>query len=109
VIVSHVNGDGRKGGFYSLAKVNDTGNVHFNVNVGDEVDVDLADNTTQVFKVTQTVAPKKTAFPTGMVWGKFPTPRLTLITCGGVLDTAHHNYLNQIMVVSDLVGSRQTN
>jgi hypothetical protein len=109
VIVSHVNGGGHRGGFYSLAKVSGTGDVHFNVKVGDEIDVDLADNITQVFKVTETLAPKKTAFPASTVWGDFPTPRLTLVTCGGTLDAAHHNYLNQIMVVSDLVGSSNTN
>jgi hypothetical protein len=109
VIASHVNGDGHKGGFYGLAKVNDTGDVHFNVRVGDEVDVDLADGTTQVFEVTQTLAPLKTAFPAATVWGSFPKPRLTLVTCGGSLDQEAHSYRNQIMVVAELQGSRQTN
>lgn len=107
VIVSHVNGASKPGGFFKLAKVTGASDTpKFNVNIGDTIEVDLADQTTQVFKVTRLLTPDKTNFPTAAVWPLSAKPQLSLITCGGELNKATHSYLQQIIVIADWVSSR---
>ena len=96
VIVSHVNGGGHKGGFYDLRKVK----------IGDTIEVDTADGHTQVFRTSQALVVRKQSFPIATVWGESDHSRLSLITCGGELDAVHHNYLDQVIVVSEYVTTR---
>lgn len=103
VVVSHVNGDGKKGGFYGLAKVDVGSNVRFNVHVNDIIDIDLADGRTDKFKVTKTLSARKDSFPADQVWGAVNHPSLRLITCGGALDQKAHSYLSNVIVFADLV------
>jgi LPXTG-site transpeptidase (sortase) family protein len=93
VIISHVNGDGHKGGFYNLAKVK----------VGDIVQVGLDNGVAKSFKVSKTRTVSKTNFPTDAVWGYVDHPALRLITCGGVLDRSAHSYESNIIVFADLL------
>lgn len=103
VIVSHVNGDGKKGGFYSLAKVTSAAKVQFNVHVGDLIDVDLADGVTKHFKVSKTEAAPKDNFPASEVWGAVGHPALRLITCGGAYEKDQRSYASNVLVFADLV------
>lgn len=109
VITSHVNASGKPGGLYKLAKVTGgTDKPQINVNVGDVVEVDLADHTTQVFRVSRLLTPDKSEFPTDQVWPVSSKSQLSIITCGGELNKATHSYLQQIIVIADWVSSRPT-
>jgi len=92
VLLGHVDSHGHPGIFYRLKQVK----------VGDQIRVDRSDGSTVTFVVTRTATVPKSAFPTEEVYGPTPGPTLRLITCGGELDAAHHNYLSSVIVWAEL-------
>lgn len=98
VILGHVNGDGKPGIFADLGRLQ----------AGDQVLVDRADGQTAVFTVSHVDTVPKANFPSNDVYGDTPDPQLRLITCGGVLDRAAHNYLSNIIVYANLTDVRPT-
>jgi hypothetical protein len=46
----------------------------------------------------------KATFPAGEIYGNTRYPGLRLITCGGPFDTATRQYLDNIVVYTQLVG-----
>ena len=50
----------------------------------------------------------KDVFPTQQVYGNTPDAQLRLITCGGTLDRAAHNYLSNVVVYATLTSSHPT-
>ncbi len=90
VFVSHVDSSGVQGGFFHLKEMK----------VGDKIVVGNGHQTfTYVTTKVQTIS--KGAFPSQDVYGNTPTPTLRLITCGGPLDAAHHNYLDSVIVYAE--------
>lgn len=98
VVLGHVNGDGREGVFANLAKAK----------AGDQVSVDRADGQTAVFTVYNVTTVDKDKFPTDQVYGNTSDPQIRLITCGGDLDRAAHNYLSNVVVYGVLTGIHKT-
>jgi sortase (surface protein transpeptidase) len=98
VVLGHVNGDGKPGVFADLDKVQP----------GQQIEVDRADGQTAVFTVTRVDTVAKDAFPTQQVYGNTPDAELRLITCGGTLDRAAHNYLSNVVVYATLTSSHPT-
>ena len=102
VIISHVDGDGQQGGFAALGKVQ----------VGDTVDVERTDGLTATFKVIKTALVPKDQMgnpdQVHMIYGDTVDPELRLITCGGVLDKIHHNYLSNRVVFASLSDLKKT-
>ena len=98
VILGHVNGDGRPGIFADLHKVQP----------GQEIDVDRADGQTAVFDVDHVETVAKNVFPTQRVYGNTANAQLRLITCGGELDQAAHNYLSNVVVYATLTSIHPT-
>ncbi|MFF3854490.1 class F sortase [Micromonospora sp. NPDC002575] len=94
VIVGHV--DSRETGpavFFDLGRLKP----------GDPIHITRADNRTATFTVDSTAAYPKNRFPTALVYGPSPTPRLRLITCGGRFDPRHHTYPDNIIVSATAV------
>ncbi|MFC8850160.1 MULTISPECIES: class F sortase [unclassified Micromonospora] len=94
VIVGHV--DSRDTGpavFYDLGRLQP----------GDPIHIHRTDARTATFTVDSIAAYPKTRFPTALVYGTSPTPRLRLITCGGRLDERHHTYPDNIIVFATAV------
>lgn len=94
VILGHINGGGKKGVFYDLDKIAP----------GAQVTVTRQDGKDAIFTVTAVRAFPKTDFPTQLVYGKTADSEIRLITCGGTLDRAAHNYLSNIIVFATLTG-----
>jgi hypothetical protein len=92
VVLGHVNGDGKPGIFADLHRVQP----------GQEIDVDRADGQTAVFTISHIETVAKDAFPTQRVYGNTPDAQLRLITCGGSLNQAAHNYLSNVIVYANL-------
>jgi hypothetical protein len=72
---------------------------------GDLVDVNLADGTTAVFRVTGVRSYLKSRFPAGTIFGTTDYAALRLITCGGAFDYATGHYLSSTVVFASLVSS----
>jgi hypothetical protein len=98
VVLGHVNGDGKPGIFADLHRVQP----------GQEIDVDRADGQTAVFTISHIETVAKDAFPTQRVYGNTPDAQLRLITCGGSLNQAAHNYLSNVIVYATLTSARAT-
>lgn len=98
VILGHVNGNGKQGIFADLGRVQ----------AGEQVLVDRADGQTAVFTVSHVDTVPKANFPSNDVYGDTPDSELRLITCGGVLDKADHNYLSNVVVYANLTEVRKT-
>ncbi|MCD2194500.1 class F sortase [Actinomycetospora endophytica] len=98
VVLGHINGDGKPGIFIDLERVK----------AGDQVLVDRADGQTAVFTVSHVDTVPKANFPSNDVYGDTPDAELRLITCGGVLDKADHNYLSNVIVYANLTEVRKT-
>jgi sortase (surface protein transpeptidase) len=98
VILGHVNGGGKQGIFADLGRVK----------AGDQVLVGRADGQTAVFTVSHVDTVPKASFPSNDVYGDTPDSELRLITCGGVLDKAAHNYLSNVIVYANLTEVRKT-
>lgn len=98
IIVGHI--DGPAGGRH-------VDGVFFLLNTlkpGNKIYVKRADGTLVEFRVTSVQTYLKDDFPTQAVYGPVPDAELRLITCGGVLDTATHHYLSNIVVYATEVG-----
>ena len=80
--------------------------------VVDTVDVDRTDGMTAIFKLIKTtVVPKDqmgNPVQVHMIYGDTVDPELRLITCGGVLDRVHHNYLSNRVVFASLADLKKT-
>jgi hypothetical protein len=87
VILGHINSGGTAGAFAHLA----------DLRVGDEVTTTGPGLRTR-FRVYRTQVIDKAEFPTHDVYSDAPGPELRLISCGGQLDQAAHNYLGQVIV-----------
>lgn len=93
VLLGHVNADGVTGVFNKLGTMN----------LGDIVSVGRADGTTVSFKVIRVHTVLKSQFPSQEVYGPKSDAEIQLITCGGTLDRAAHNYLSSVIVTGVLV------
>jgi hypothetical protein len=72
---------------------------------GDLVDVNLADGTTAVFRVTGVRSYLKSRFPAAAIFGAADYAALRLITCGGAFDYGTGHYLSSTVVFASLVSS----
>lgn len=88
VILGHVNAGGVDGAFAKLD----------GLKVGDEVDTAAPGGAVTKYTVYRTATVPKSSFPTAEVYSDTPGPELRLVTCGGQLDQAAHNYLDQVIV-----------
>lgn len=70
--------------------------------VGDTIDVTLADGSTITFTVDGSQRVAKDAFPTADVYGPVPGPVLRLITCGGTFDRGTGHYVDNVVVYASL-------
>lgn len=93
VLLGHVDGGGATGVFNRLGTLN----------LGDVISVGRADGSTANFKVTRVRTVLKTMFPSQDVYGPKPDAEIVLVTCGGTLDRAAHNYLSSVIVTGVLV------
>jgi hypothetical protein len=87
VVIGHVNWSG-PAVFGRLATLR----------AGDTVYVDRAGGSTIAFRVTGQRQVPKSRFPSDLVYGPTLEPSLRLVTCGGVLDRANRNYLDNVIV-----------
>ena len=92
LLAAHINFNRKPGAFVHLAKVA----------VGDKIMVGRVDGTTATFTVTRTGVYPKTQFDSLGVYSPTPDPQLRLVSCGGILDVAHHNYLSNVIVWASL-------
>jgi hypothetical protein len=88
VIAGHVDSRAGPGVFYRLGELP----------VGAEVDVGRSDGSTARFRVVAVDTVGKTDFPTALVYGPGPTPRLSLVTCGGEFDRTVRHYRDNVVV-----------
>ena len=95
VIAGHVHWAGRWGVFEHLA----------DMEYGDRIRIDRRDGSTLAFRVTRVSHFKKSSFPTELVYGNIDHVGLRLITCDG-FSTAHHAYLDNVVVFAVLDPSR---
>lgn len=95
VLVGHIDSRTAKGVFYDLGRLKP----------GDRISIGRADHSTVSFAVSSVAEYPKSAFPTASVYGDTPGPELRLITCGGTFDAGAHNYLDNIVVYAQLIGS----
>jgi len=65
---------------------------------GDRIEVSRADGTVVRFRVDSVRSYPKSKFPAEQVYGNADTPRLQVITCGGVFDRKKRSYPNNIVV-----------
>ncbi len=72
---------------------------------GDLVEVNLADGTTAVFRVTGVRQYLKSTFPASTIYGATDYAALRLITCGGAFDYATGHYLSSTVVFASLISS----
>lgn len=93
VIAGHVDSPTGPAVFIDLA----------NLKKGDEVAVELSDDSTQTFRVTGMERASKDAFPSARVYGPTPTPTLRLITCDGTFDPTIGHYDDNLIVYAELV------
>ncbi|TDC42809.1 class F sortase, partial [Micromonospora sp. KC207] len=94
VVVGHV--DSRENGpavFFDLGRLRP----------GDRIQIARADSRVATFAVDGVGAYPKTRFPTALVYGTGPVPRLRLVTCGGRFDERDRAYLDNIVVFATAV------
>ena len=87
VIVGHVDWKGSEGPFFYLT----------NAKVGQIIVVHNSDHTSSTFVITKFAYFKKSAFPTGLVYGNLTYPGLRLITCG-TFNRKLHEYVDDFVV-----------
>lgn len=95
VILGHVDNFHGPAVFFHLDKLQ----------LGNRVDVTLADGRKLVFAVIGERMYKKTNFPDKLVYGPRDYPALQLVTCGGIFDSATGHYLSNIVVFTALIKS----
>ncbi|MDP9408649.1 MAG: class F sortase, partial [Actinomycetota bacterium] len=96
VLAGHVTWNGRETVFFRLG----------DVRAGDEIEVDRADGSTAVFRVTKVETYPKDEFPTVSVYSNTETAALRLITCGGEYDPKKRYYASNVVVYADLAGHK---
>ncbi len=75
--------------------------------IGDKVDVTLADGVTAVFRVTGVREYAKSKFPAKTIYGATNYAALRLITCGGAFDYTTGHYLSSTVVFASLASSHR--
>ncbi|WP_229401657.1 class F sortase [Micromonospora okii] len=70
---------------------------------GDRIQVTRADTRVATFAVDGVGAYPKTNFPTALVYGDGPVPRLRLVTCGGPFDERRRAYRDNVVVFATAV------
>lgn len=73
--------------------------------VGDEVEVTLADGAIARFAVTEMATYPKAQFPAEQVYGSQGTSALVLVTCGGEFDSEARSYRSNVVAYTSLVGT----
>ncbi len=73
--------------------------------VGDTVEVTLADGVIARFAVTNLVMYPRSQFPSQQVYASHGYPALQLVTCGGQFDSSTRHYLSNIVVYTTLVAA----
>lgn len=96
VIAGHVTWNEDRSVFFRLG----------DLRAGDQVLVERKDGITVVYEVTRTGTFPKNDFPTQAVYQPVDQPELRLITCGGGYDETTNNYLSNVIVWAEMVGSR---
>ena len=92
VIAGHIDSVSGPAVFYRLRELRP----------GDRVYVSRADGSTVTFSVSTIAEYPKSRFPTEAVYGPTSEPVLRLVTCTGVFDARHHNYLDNLVVTAVL-------
>ena len=69
--------------------------------VGDTIDIDLEDGTTQTWVVTEVAQIPKVAMPLGEIFTWSGPPRVVVITCGGEFDRSARSYVDNIVVYAE--------
>lgn len=93
VLAAHIAYNGRNGAFRRLV----------DVELGERVEVELADGTTRAFAITGIRQYRKAELPTGLIFDRQGAPRLVLITCGGDFLPSERSYQDNIVAFADAV------
>jgi sortase (surface protein transpeptidase) len=75
--------------------------------VGDDVNVTLADGAVTTFQVRTLASYLKSQFPDALVYGTHGDSALQLVTCGGTCDSATGHYLSDVVVYTTFVSATQ--
>jgi hypothetical protein len=73
--------------------------------IGDAVEVTLADGAIARFAVTEVVTYPKDRFPAEQVYGAHGNSALVLVTCGGEFDRKARSYRSNVVAYTALVGT----
>ena len=92
VLAGHV--DSRRQGNGALFHLRD-------LQVGETIEIDLADGTTQRWIITQVTQYSKDELPLEEVFTWSGAPRLAVITCGGAFDRTERSYSDNIVVYAE--------
>lgn len=98
IIVGHVDSFEGPAVFFHLRELE----------VGDMIHIDRADDLTVQFRVSSTTEPAKKNFPTEAVYGDTEDPTLRLVTCGGDFDRVNGSYLSNFIVFAEYVDTYPT-
>lgn len=93
VIAGHIDSKQGPSVFYRLGELDP----------GDEILIDRADETTATFVVDGSERYPKDDFPTRRVYGRTDNPQIRLITCGGLFDRSTGHYKDNTVVYGHLV------
>ena len=69
--------------------------------VGDTLDIDLEDGTTQTWVVTEVAQIPKVSMPLNEIFTWSGPPRVVVITCGGEFDRSARSYVDNIVVYAE--------
>jgi hypothetical protein len=92
VLAGHV--DSRRQGNGALFHLRD-------LQIGETIEIDLADGTTQRWIITQVTQYSKDELPLEEVFTWSGAPRLAVITCGGTYDRTERSYSDNIVVYAE--------
>jgi hypothetical protein len=79
-----------------------------NLRVGEIIEVDLEDGTTQRWLITEVIQYDKTDLPLHEIFTWAGPARLALITCGGVFDRTARSYTDNLVVYAEPLASSDT-
>lgn len=92
VVLGHVDSYVGPAVLYSLGQLE----------VGDEIFIDRADNTTAIFTVTKLERIAQREFPTARVYGDIDHAGLRIVTCSGWFDREAQEYSHNLIVYAEL-------
>lgn len=69
--------------------------------VGDTIEIDLEDGTTQTWVVTEVAQIPKVSMPLNEIFTWSGPPRVVVITCGGEFDRSARSYVDNIVVYAE--------